>query len=80
MEKRNITLSLPRSLLKKAKMMTARREESLSQLVKEAIEEKLSRDTGYKKAKERHLRLLRRGFDLGTNGNFRLLREEVHER
>jgi len=80
MEKRNITISLPRSLLKKAKMLTVKREESLSQLMREALEEKVNEDADYKKARRKHLNLLRVGINLGTKGNLELSREEVHER
>ena len=80
MEKRNITISLPRSLLKKAKMLTVKREESLSQLIRESLEEKVNKETDYKKARRKHLNLLKTAFNLGTKGEFGFSREEVHER
>jgi metal-responsive CopG/Arc/MetJ family transcriptional regulator len=80
MEKQNVTLALPKSLLKKAKAMAAKKEKSLSQLLKEALEEKVSNDTGYKKAKDRQLRLLKTGFNLGTNGRQSFSREDLHAR
>ena len=80
MERRNVTFSLPRSLFKRAKMMTVRREETLSQFIREAIEEKVSKDAKYKKAREKHLKFLMTDFDLGTDGDFRLSREEIHDR
>ena len=80
MERRNVTFSLPRSLFKRAKMMTVRREETLSQFIREAIEEKVSKDVDYKKSREKHLKFLMTGFDLGTDGDLRLSKEKIHDR
>ena len=80
MDRQNVTLSLPRSLLRKAKVIAAKKEKSLSELMKEAIEEKVKEDTGYKKARERQLRLLKKGLNLGTKGNITFSREELHAR
>lgn len=80
MEKQNVTLSLPKTLLKKAKVMAAQKDKSLSGLFIEAIEEKVREDAGYKKARERQLRLLRTGLDLGTKGRLAISREELHAR
>jgi metal-responsive CopG/Arc/MetJ family transcriptional regulator len=41
MQRQNVTLSLPKSLLKKAKVLAAKKEKSLSQILKEAIQEKV---------------------------------------
>jgi len=80
MERQNVTLSLPKSLLKKAKAMAANKEKSLSELLRESLEERIREATGYKKAKERQLSLLRRGFDLGTKGKIAVSKEELHAR
>lgn len=80
MERQNVTLSLPKSLLKKAKVMAAGKEKSLSELLRDALEEKVREDTGYKKARERQLRLLKTGLDLGTKGRLTISREELHAR
>lgn len=80
MERQNVTLSLPKSLLKKAKVLAAKKEKSLSQILKEAIEEKVMEDSGYEKARERQLRLLRTGLNLGTHGRVSYSREELHAR
>jgi len=80
MEKQNVTLSLPKSLLKKAKALAASKEKSLSELMKESLEEKVKETTGYQKAKDRQLRLLRKGFNLGTKGEITISREELHAR
>jgi hypothetical protein len=80
MDKQNITLSLPRSLLKKAKVLAAKNEKSLSELVKESLEDRVRDATGYKKARERQLKLLQKGLDFGTNGRITIKREELHAR
>jgi len=51
MNRQNVTLSLPKSLLKKAKVIAAGREKSLSELLRESLEEKVREANGYKKAR-----------------------------
>jgi hypothetical protein len=80
MDRQNVTLSLPKSLLKKAKVAAVKKEKSLSQLLIEALEEKVKEDIDYKKAKERQFKLLNTGFDLGTKGRITISREELHAR
>jgi hypothetical protein len=79
MEKQNVTLALPKPLLKKAKSLAARREISLSELLRESVEEKVREASGYSRARARQLRLLEAGLDLGTQGR-RIDREALHER
>lgn len=79
-DKQNVTLSLPRPLLKKAKILAASCDKSLSELLKESLEEKVNETTGYKKAKERQKRFLKTGFNFGTKGHLSILREMIHER
>lgn len=80
MEKQNVTLSMPKSLLKKAKMIAAGKEKSLSELLRESLEEKVREATGYKKARTRQLNLLNKGLALGTRGHITPKREEIHDR
>jgi len=80
MERQNLTLSLPKALLKKAKILAAHREISISELVREAIEERVREESGYRKARRRHTHTLMKSFDLGTNGRFKTSRESLHER
>ncbi|UCC40617.1 MAG: CopG family transcriptional regulator [Candidatus Aminicenantes bacterium] len=78
--KRNLTISLSKSLLKKAKLAAVLNDKSLSELIRESLEEKIRRDTGYSKAKARQSRLLKKGLDLGTKGHITISREELHAR
>ena len=80
MERQNITLSLPKSLLKKAKVMAVKKDKSLSEFFREFLEEKIWEDTGYAKARDRQLRVLRMGLNLGTQGNITVPREDLHAR
>lgn len=80
MEKRNITLSLPKSLLKKAKVAAASEGKSLSELVRESLDARLREVAGYGRARKRQLDLLKRGFDLGTEGRILTTRAELHGR
>lgn len=71
---------MPKELLKKAKAMAASKEKSLSELLRESLEEKIKEATGYKKAKDRQIGLLNQGLDLGTKGRMTITREELHAR
>jgi hypothetical protein len=80
MERQNVTLSLPKALLKKAKVIAASKNKSLSEFLRESLEERVRDANGYKKAKERQVRLLKEGFDLGTKGRIQVRRGELHAR
>ena len=80
MERQNVTLSIPKAMLKKAKMLALKEEKSLSALIRESLEEKIRKDTGYKEAMEREISLMEKGFNLGTGGRRPCSREELHER
>ena len=80
MEKQNVTLSLPKSLVKKAKRLAVEEEKSFNELVRQCLEQRLSASTGYEKARARQLKQLESGFDLGTKGRIAVAREEIHER
>jgi len=80
MNRQNVTLSLPKTLLKKAKMMATSIDKSLSEFLRDALEERVKEATGYKKAKNRQLKLLKNGINLSTKGYITTSREELHER
>ena len=80
MKNQNVTLSIPQTLLKQAKIMAASQDKSLSQLIREALEEKVREEADYKKARVRQLRLLKKGLDLGTGGQIKINRDELHAR
>ncbi len=75
MERQNVTLSMPKPLLRKAKVLAASREKSLSELLRESLEEKIRNASGYNQAKKRQLKLLNKGIDMGTKGNLSVSRD-----
>jgi hypothetical protein len=80
MEKQNVTLSIPKTLLRQAKIMAMSQNKSLSQFLKESLEEKVREKADYKKAQKRQLRLLKNGLDLGTKGQIKSSRDDLHDR
>ena len=80
MEKQNVTLSIPKVLLKQAKIFAASQDKSLSQIMRESLEEKVREETDYNKARKRQLRLLKKGLNLGTGGQVKTSRDELHVR
>ena len=80
MARQNVTLSLPKSLLKRAKVLAATRETSLSELMRKSLEDRVREANGYNRARKRQLKLLQEGLDLGTNGLIKTTREEIYER
>lgn len=80
MEKQNITLSLPKTLIKKAKRLAVQEDRSFNDLVRNCLEQRLSNATGYAKARDRQMKTLESGFDLGTEGRIAVTRDEIYER
>lgn len=79
-KKRNLTLSLPYLLVRKAKEMAVREDRSLNDYVRAAIEEKIEHASGYAEARERQLARLEKGLALGTKGRKPAVRDDLHER
>ncbi len=80
MKTQNVTLSIPKLLLKQAKIIAASQDKSLSQLLRESLEEKVREEADYSKAQKRQLRLLEKGLDLGTEGQVKTRRDDLHVR
>ena len=76
--KQNVTVSLSRQTLRKAKVLAARRDTSISGLLAQQIEKLVGEDEAYEQAKRQALALLDQGFHLG--GVIRASRDELHER
>jgi len=77
-EKQNVTISLSRQLLKKAKIPAARRETSISGLLAQEIEFLVGEEEAYDRAERQARALLDKGFHMG--GIIRAGRDELHER
>jgi hypothetical protein len=76
----NVTVAIPKSILRKAKILAIQRNTSLSGLLTQTLTELVLRQEEYEQAKERNLAVLREGFDLGTQGYITAKREDYHER
>jgi hypothetical protein len=76
--KQNITLSIEKELLKKAKLMAAKKETSVTKFLTEQLAKMVSEDEEYDLARKRALAILKKGFHLG--GSIIAKREELHER
>lgn len=80
METRNVTLAIPKDILRKAKIIAVQKNTSLSGLLTGALTDLVSRQENYELARQRSLEMLRKGFDLGTQGKIDWKREDLHER
>jgi len=76
--KQNITLSLEKDLIKKAKMLSAKRQTSISQMLGQELKKIVQDTEDYERAKRSALVYLRMGFHMG--GKIIGSREELHER
>jgi len=76
--KLNVTVSLSRQTLQKARVLAARRATSISKLLAAQIETLVGEDEAYQHAERRALALLDKGFSLG--GVIHGTRDEWHER
>lgn len=76
--KQNITISLDKETLSKARVLAARRATSISALLAEQIATIVGEDDAYERAKREALALMKKGLHLG--GHHVLDREALHER
>ncbi|HEX9223149.1 MAG TPA: hypothetical protein VF860_07440 [Candidatus Acidoferrales bacterium] len=76
--KQNVTISLDRQTIQKAKVVAARRSTSISGLLARQIEILVGEEEAYEHAERQAMSLLDQGFHLG--GVIRADRDELHER
>jgi hypothetical protein len=76
--KQNITVRLDRQTLRKAKVLAAKRNTSISRLLAQQIETLVGEDDAYDRAQQQAFALLERGLPLG--GEITATRDEWHER
>lgn len=79
-ELKNVTLTLPARLLRRARHQAVNRGVSLSRYLAEVLEERVENDRDYRAAMERQRALMRKGLNLGTHGKITWTRDELHER
>jgi hypothetical protein len=80
METQRITLSIPKEVLLKVKLLAARRRTSISSLLTWALERLVQQEDASAHVQQRYLQRLEEGPDLGTEGRIASRREELHER
>ena len=76
----NVTLAIPKDILRKAKILAVQRNTSLSGLLTQTLADLVSHQEAYEQSRQRNLALLQRGLDLGTQGKITWKRDELHER
>ena len=79
-DNQNITLSLPRTLLKRVKRVAADRDTSVSALMAEALDRLADEDRRYSAARKRAVAALRSAGSLGTRGRRTWSRDDLHDR
>jgi hypothetical protein len=77
-DKQNLTITLDRQTIRKAKIMAARRDTSISGLLARQIEILVGEEEAYERAEWQAMALLDEEFSLG--GVIRAKRDEWHER
>ncbi len=80
MEKQNITLSIPKDLLQKVKILAVKKNTSVSGLLSDYLARITGEHEAYQIARKGHRRLLKEGYDLGLKGKIRWKRDALHER
>jgi predicted transcriptional regulator len=76
----NVTLSLPRDLLKRIKRVAVDRDTSVSALMTAALARVADEDRRYTAARRSAMAAMRSTRPLGTNGRRTWTRDELHER
>jgi hypothetical protein len=80
METQNITLAIPKKTLQKIKVIAAKRNSSISRLVTDTLEKLANEETNYAEARDRQIKWMREGFNLGYGASKLPGRDELHER
>ena len=76
----NVTLSIPKKILRKAKILAIQRNTSLSGLMTQVLSDLVAHQEDFEQALQRNLELLRKGLNMGTSGNIPWQRDELHDR
>jgi hypothetical protein len=76
----NVTLSLPQTLLQRLRIYAASSNQSMTNLMTEAIRALIEQDGQNAQAKRRFLERIRNAPDRGTCGKIVWTRDELHER
>ncbi|RJQ32073.1 MAG: CopG family transcriptional regulator [Peptococcaceae bacterium] len=80
MDYQNITLSIPKEILKKVKHIAVEKNTSVSGLLSRHLADIVARDGAYKKAKAGQMELMKKGFNLIGERKTLWSKEELHDR
>jgi len=79
MDYQNVTLSIRKDILHRAKILAVKRNTSLSGLMREYLERLVTEEEGYQQAQEFCLREMKNGYEIGAKpGTYS--REDLHDR
>jgi hypothetical protein len=76
--KQNITLSLEKEIVKKGKVIAARKDTSVSRMLSDLLRSMVENDERYEAAKRSAMQLLKKGIHLG--GKITWKKEDLYER
>lgn len=77
--KQNITLALPKTMLRRLKVIAAERDTSVSAILVGLLKDFITREDGYERAMRAELDRMKRGLPMRV-GEITWTRDEVHER
>lgn len=80
METQNVTLAIPKDVLKEIKLIAVEQGQSMSGLMTQMLRELIERRSHYQLAQQRQIALMEAGLDLGTGGQITWTRDSLHER
>ncbi|MEX0975322.1 MAG: CopG family transcriptional regulator [Bacillota bacterium] len=80
METQNITLAVPKDVLRRIKHLAVQKDKSVSRMLTEALIELVVREDQYMQARTHHSDMLAQVRDLGTEGRIAYAREDLHDR
>ncbi|PKM83722.1 MAG: CopG family transcriptional regulator [Firmicutes bacterium HGW-Firmicutes-13] len=80
MKYQNITLSIPKDILKKIKMIAVEKNTSVSGLLTQELIKIARKEDAYEKSMARQYHLLKKGFNMGINKKIPWKKDELHER
>lgn len=80
LEKQNVTVALPKALVRKVKIAAAKTDTSISAILTRMLEDFVRGDDDYEKAKREAMAAMRKGYDLDTHGKRTWTRDELHDR
>ena len=80
METQNITLAVPKDVLRRIKHLAVQKDKSVSRMLTEALIELVVREDQYMQARTHHSNTLAQVRDLGTEGRVSYAREDLHDR